>query len=161
MKRDEKGETPLVNKKYLLEKYSGKGGWTYAAIPEVLQDKHAHFGWVKVRGFIDSYEFKNFHLMPMGNGKLFLPVKSEIRKKIGKKVGDWVTVILYADDGLTQIPDELVLCLKSDQAAYDMFNKFTEGEKKGIVDWIYSAKKEETRIDRIAQTLNKLSGISG
>ena len=99
--------------------------------------------------------------MPMGNGKLFLPVKSEIRKKIGKKVGDWVTVILYADDGLTQIPDELVLCLKSDQAAYDMFNKFTEGEKKGIVDWIYSAKKEETRIDRIAQTLNKLSGISG
>jgi len=29
-------EKPLVNRKYLLEKYPGKGGWTYAAIPEVL-----------------------------------------------------------------------------------------------------------------------------
>ena len=159
MKKDEKGEKPLVNKKYLLEKYPGKGGWTYAAIPEVLQDKHAHFGWVKVRGFIDTYEIKNFHLMPIGNGKLFLPVKSEIRRKIGKKVGDWVTVILYADDGLTEIPDEFVQCLESDQTAFDTFYKLTEGEKKRYVEWIYSAKKEVTRISRIAQTLNKLSGI--
>ena len=159
MKKDEKGEKPLVNKKYLLEKYPGKGGWTYAAIPEVLQDKHAHFGWVKVRGFIDTYEIKNFHLMPIGNGKLFLPVKSEIRRKIGKKVGDWVTVILYADNGLTEIPDEFVQCLESDQTAFDTFYKLTEGEKKRYVEWIYSAKKEVTRISRIAQTLNKLSGI--
>jgi hypothetical protein len=26
-------EKPLVNKEYLLEKFPGKGGWTYAAIP--------------------------------------------------------------------------------------------------------------------------------
>jgi len=37
-------DKPLVNKKYLLEKYLGKGGWTYAAIPEVLQNKKAPFG---------------------------------------------------------------------------------------------------------------------
>lgn len=33
MERKSAIESPLVNKKYLLEKYSGKGGWTYAAIP--------------------------------------------------------------------------------------------------------------------------------
>lgn len=79
---------PLTDKAYLLEKFPGKGGWTYAAIPEIAPDKHAHFGWVRVKGTIDGYKIKGFHLMPMGNGKLFLPVKSEIRKKIKKQAGD-------------------------------------------------------------------------
>ena len=49
---------PLVDKKYLLEKFSGKGGWTFARIPEILQNKNAPFGWVKVRGTIDGYKIK-------------------------------------------------------------------------------------------------------
>lgn len=49
---------PLVNKKYKLEKFPGKGGSTFARIPEVLQDKSKRFGWVKVRGSIDGYEIK-------------------------------------------------------------------------------------------------------
>ncbi len=85
-------ELLLVDQDYLLQKYPGKGGWTYAAIPEIKQDKHAWFGWVKVRGSIDGYEISNYHLMPMGNGTLFLPVKTEIRKKIGKQEGNWVHV---------------------------------------------------------------------
>lgn len=31
----------LVHKTYMLQKFSGKGGWTYAEIPEVKPDKHA------------------------------------------------------------------------------------------------------------------------
>jgi hypothetical protein len=46
---------PLVNKKYLLEKFKGKGGWTFAQIPEILQDKHSPFGWVRVRRTIDTF----------------------------------------------------------------------------------------------------------
>jgi len=78
-------EKPLVNKEYLLEKFPGKGGWTYVRIPEVLQNKNSPFGWVKVKGRIDDYEIKNYKLMPMGNGQLFLPVKSDIRKKSARK----------------------------------------------------------------------------
>ena len=43
-------EVPLVDKDYLLERTPGNGGWTYAPIPEVPQDKKAPFGWVKVKG---------------------------------------------------------------------------------------------------------------
>jgi hypothetical protein len=89
---------PLINKKYLLEKFPGKGGWTFAQIPGIPQNKKAHFGWVKVKGTIDGFEIKHDHLMPMGNGMLFLPVKSGIRKKINKKEGDWVHVVLYPDN---------------------------------------------------------------
>jgi hypothetical protein len=89
---------PLVDKLYLLEKFPGKGGWTFTRIPEIPQDKKAHFGWVKVRGTIDGYEIRKYHLMPMGNGMLFLPVKAEIRKHTKKKEGDFVHVILYPDN---------------------------------------------------------------
>ena len=147
---------PLVNKEYILEKYPGKGGWTYAQIPEILQDKHSPFGWVKVRGSIDNHEFKNYRLMPMGNGKLFLPVKAEIRKKIGKKEGDWINIILFADNTPTEIPEELLLCLKEDLAAHRTFLSYTDGEQKAFIDWIYSAKTDETKVERIAKTLNKL-----
>jgi len=77
---------PLVDKKYKLEKFPGKGGWTFARIPEILQDKTKPFGWVKVRGTIDGYEIKKYNLMPMGDGMLFLAVRAEIRKKINKKL---------------------------------------------------------------------------
>ena len=149
-------EKPLVNNKYLLEKYPGKGGWTYAAIPEVLQDKHSPFGWVKVKGFIDDFELKNYKLMPMGSGKLFLPVKADIRKKIGKKEGDWVKVILFADNTLTEIPEEFLLCLMDDPMAHKTFLSYSDGQQKEFIDWIYSAKTADTKVERITDTLRKL-----
>lgn len=78
-------QIPLVDKEYLLEKFQGKGGWTFAKIPEITQNKNTPFGWVRVRGTIDHFEIKNYKLQPMGNGNLFLPVKAEIRKKLNKK----------------------------------------------------------------------------
>lgn len=150
-------EKPLIEKKCLIEKIPGKGGWTFAALPEVKQDKKSPFGWIRVKGKIDDFEFKNYHLMPMGNGQLFLPVKAEIRNKIGKNAGDWINVILYLDNSLTEIPDELLLCLKEDTNAYESFMRLGDGEKKATIDWIYSAKHEETKVSRIAKTLNTLT----
>jgi hypothetical protein len=150
-------EKPLVSKKYLLEKYPGKGGWTYAAVPEVLQDKHSPFGWVKVKGQIDDFEIKNSKLMPMGNGKLFLPIKAEIRKKIGKKEGDWVKVILFADNAPTEIPEQFLLCLIDDPKAHKTFLSYSDGQQKEFIDWIYAAKSYNTKVERITETLCKLT----
>ncbi|MBK9735885.1 MAG: DUF1905 domain-containing protein [Saprospiraceae bacterium] len=150
-------EKPLVNHSYLLEKYPGKGGWTYAAIPEISQDKKAPFGWVKVKGTIDNVELKNYKLMPMGNGKLFLPVKAAIRKKIGKDAGDWVKVVLFSDNSTVEIPDELLLCLQEEPLALQNFLGYTDGQQKEFIDWIYSGKTEATKVKRIAETIMKLS----
>jgi len=147
---------PLVNNKYLLERFQAKGGWTYAQIPEVIQDKKNPFGWVRVKGTIDGYEIKHYHLMPMGNGKLFLPVKAEIRKKIRKKEGDYVHVVLYPDNSAVEIPEELKTCLMDEPKAFKVFESYSDGEKKAFIDWVCSAKKEETRIERIAKTIEML-----
>lgn len=149
-------QIPLVDKEYLLEKFQGKGGWTFARIPEIIQDKNNVFGWVRIRGTIDNYEIKNYNLQSMGNGTLFLPIKAEIRKKINKKVGDNVRVILYADNFPTEIPEELKLCLSDELNAYEIFLNYTNGKQKTIIEWIYSAKTDATKVERIASTINKI-----
>jgi hypothetical protein len=147
---------PLVDHKYLLEKFHGKGGWTFARIPEIKPDKLAYFGWVKVKGTIDGFEISKYHLMPMGNGHLFLPVKAEIRKQIKKQEGDFVHVILYPDNEPLETPEEMLLCLNEEPKALAFFKSLTESEQKFYIQWIYSAKKEETKINRLAKTINRL-----
>lgn len=148
---------PLVNKKYILERFPGKGGWTFARIPEITQEKKAHFGWVKVKGTIDGYAISKYHLMPIGNGNLFLPVKAEIRKKINKKEGDKVHVVLYLDNEPLVVPEEMLLCLRDEPLALKFFNSLSESEQKFYIQWIYSAKKEDTKVDRMVKTINRLA----
>jgi hypothetical protein len=147
---------PLVDKRFKLERFQGKGGWTYARIPQILQDKSKPFGWIKVRGSIDGFEIRKCHLMPMGSGKLFLPVKAEIRKKIKKQEGDFVHVILYPDNQPIEVPEEMLLCLKDEPAALKFFNTLSESEQKFYIQWIYSARKEQTRVDRLVKTIDRL-----
>jgi hypothetical protein len=150
-------EHPLVDQQYLLRKSAGKGGWTYAVISEITKDKHAYFGWVKVQGTIDGYEIKNYHLMSMGNGSMFLPVKAQIRNAIGKNEGDWVHIILYSE-GLPHIcHEDFMTCLQEDSVAYQNFLKKPEQEQKAFINWIFSVKDDETIVERMAEALNKLT----
>ena len=126
-------------------------------ISEIPPDKRAKFGWVQVQGNIDGFPLTQYKLMPMGNGHLFLPVRAEIRKKIGKQAGDYVHVTLFADHSTFEIPEELLLCFENEpKALHDTFMGFTEGEQKVYVDWIYEAKREETRANRIVKMMERL-----
>ena len=149
-------QIPLLDKEYLLEKFQGKGGWTFARIPEILKNKNTPFGWVRVRGTIDNFEIKNYNLQSMGNGNLFLPIKAEIRKKIDKKEGDYVHIVLYADNFPTEILEELKLCFMDEPSAYETFLSYTNGEQKTFIEWIYSAKTDKKKVERIVKTIDKI-----
>lgn len=118
-------DKPLVNKTYLLEKFPGKGGWTFVRIPEITKDKRAHFGMVKVRGTIDDYEIRKYHVMPMGNGGMFLPVNAAIRKNIKKQEGDQVRIILFLDNEPLEVPEEMLLCLQEEPEALAFFKSLS------------------------------------
>jgi hypothetical protein len=148
---------PLIQKKFILEKIAGKGGWTYVRLPKLKFKSKAPFGMVKVKGTIDGFEICQYNLMPMGNGGLFLPVRAEIRKKIRKECGDIVMVILYPDNDIFETPGEFMLCLQDEPLALKFFTSLSEGQKRVYVQWIYSAKKEETKVNRMAASINRLA----
>ncbi|SHG23516.1 DUF1905 domain-containing protein [Flagellimonas flava] len=149
---------PIVHEEYLLQKTPGKGGWTYASLPSVVPNKKNPFGWVQVRGTIDDYSLKKYKLMPMGNGKLFLPVRAEIRKKINKHHGDYVQIVLFLDDSPLEIPTEILECFAYEpKELLQTFTSFREWEQKAYLDWIYAAKRETTKADRIAKMMHRLS----
>jgi hypothetical protein len=146
----------MIDNEYLLEKFPGKGGWTYALIPEITPASNNPFGWVIVNGSIDGHEIRHYHLMPYGDGRLFLPVKSAIRKKIGKEAGDTVHVILSVESDELSVPDDLMLCLKDEPDLLAKFESSSDESKKAHIVWLNNARHEEERIIRIAQLMNKL-----
>ncbi|SCX83168.1 YdeI/OmpD-associated family protein [Flavobacterium caeni] len=153
-------EKPFFDDHCKLEKSAGKGGWTFLTMPIFENLPKKKNSTVRVRGFIDSYELKDFHIWAMKKGT-FLAVKAEIRKAIKKEEGDTVKVTLWLDEPQMVIPEDFMVCLRDEPKLLKRFESYPEKAKKETIDWIFSAKTEDDKIARIAKTLEKLESELG
>lgn len=146
----------IIEGEFQLEKFPGKGGWTFIRLPISSLPSSKVFGMIKLSGAVDDFEFKGKHLMPMGNGFLFLPVPKVIRSAIRKEAGDKVRVRLYRDELPSALPEELIACLEDDPGKLSLFQQFSESEQKHWIEYIYSANSDEAKAHRIVRLLSEL-----
>ena len=154
-------ENPIVDNQFLVLKRIAQSGFkmsdlTYVLIPGMPAIKKASSGLVRVRGFIDAYELKQFNLLPSKEGAMILPLNAAVRKKIGKKEGDWIHVVLFSDDSPVVIPDDFLPCLMDSSQAHGFFLTLSDSNQKYYIDWIEGSKKMETKAERISRSIQRL-----
>lgn len=146
---------PIINSVYFLYKHDRHKGWVYILIDDAKKVE-GKYPKLKVKGFIDGYPIGNCILASYGKEGYVLPVRAEIRKQIKKDEGDKVKVVLYHDDTGLEVPEEFDVCLADEPKARQFFYSLSESEQRMYVLWIGSAKKMETKAERIAKSIERL-----
>ncbi|UYQ91951.1 YdeI/OmpD-associated family protein [Chitinophaga horti] len=136
-----------------------KTGWSYiiisAAIAEKLQPGSRKS--FRVKGLLDNFAF-SAALLPIGEGKFMLPINATMRKGTGKRKGEKLQVQIEADLDYQPVTcPELMDCLNDAPEALAFFNTLTRSHQDYFIKWIESAKTEQTKSKRIAQTVTGLS----
>lgn len=133
-----------------FDKKGEKTGWHFVEISATqarkLKDSKVSF---RVRGTIDALTIQKTALIPMGNGEFILPLNATIRKAIGKKHGDKITLNLELDESKLILSPDLMSCLKEDPAALQFFKSLPPSHQQYYSKWIESAKTAATKAKRI------------
>jgi uncharacterized protein YdeI (YjbR/CyaY-like superfamily) len=70
--------------------------------------------------------------------------------EIAKENGTWTAL---DEVEALMIPEDLKICLESNPPAFEYFEAFPKSVKRGILEWILSAKQLTTREKRITETV--------
>lgn len=134
---------------------AGGGG----AFVEVPFDVEKAFGAKKprVKAMIEGVPYRGL-LVRMGGPNHILIILKGIREQIGRTFGDKVKISVEPDTEprVVEIPPELAKALKKEKAAAAYFDSLAYSHKREYVGYITEAKKEETRLRRVAQTIEML-----
>ena len=137
-----------------------KTGWTYIEVPADIaqQLKPGNKKSFRVKGTLDLFSFAGAALLPMGEGNFILPLNAELRRGIRKSEGAMLTVKLEEDKNFVlEPPPELIDCLTEEDDSLAYYNSLAPSHRDYFIKWINSAKTDETRAKRIAQTLNAMA----
>ena len=143
-------------KKYEFEAVIKKVQGKDASYIDIPFDVEAEFGSkrVKVKATFDNVEYRG-SIVKMGLPCYIIGITKEIRKKINKDFGDSIQVTIVEDkeERSIEIPIELQERLNCSSMARNFFESLSFSNKRKYVQWITSAKKEETRVKRIEQAI--------
>jgi len=147
--------------KAVIEKFGKKGektGWTYIFIPFDTAEKlnPGSRKSFRVKGCLDKTPISGVSLIPMGEGNYIIPLKSDLRKRIGKKAGAEVWVRLEKDETEYELNQDLMLCLQDDEDAFAFFTAFPFSHQKYFSKYVDAAKTPATKEKRIVQIVKAM-----
>lgn len=134
----------------------GPGGGAAVAFPYNVEEEFGARGNVPVKSTLDGVEYSG-SLMKCGPGPHMLGVLKAIREQIGKGPGDTIDLVVWKDDAARtiEIPAALKTLLKK-EGLLAGFEKLSYTHRKEYIRWITEAKKEETRLSRMAKAIAML-----
>ena len=115
-------------------------------------------GQVKVKAIFDGMVEYRGSLAKMGFPCHVLGITKEIRQKLGKSLGDVISVEIQQDTEKREVivPEDVKLLLDQHPRIKKFFDSLSYTDRKEYIRWIDTAQKEETRTRRIGLTLDKL-----
>ncbi len=134
-------------------------GWLCLYLPKSAGRKIGTRGKVPVVGTINGVPIRT-SVFPTSRGQHMMLVNKQMQKTSGVMAGDCVSLVLAIDDTprIMEVPLDLERTLKSSRPLWEAFDRMSYSHKREWVDWINSAKKQETRARRIAKVFEKLAG---
>ena len=146
-----------------FDKMGEKTGWSYFEIPASVAQKLKpnNKKSFTVKGKLDNYSFKKTSLLPMGEGKFIMPLKTSVRKAIGKEQGAKIQITMEEDKSKFIFNPDFMICLNDEPAAISYFKQLPGSHQKYFSKWIDSAKTDATKAKRIALAVNALSKEKG
>ena len=111
-----------------------------------------------VQTAIDGFPYQG-ELLPLGDGYHGLIIPREVRRAVGKTVGDVLRVQLSHDrsERVINLPDDLLAGLTGNPAAFKFFKGLAKAEQRSYLRYVKGAKTPEARAKRLTETVYRLS----
>jgi len=108
--------------------------------------KHDELGWISLISFDDTWSTFGARLKTEAD-------KKREERPTERPIFDYVDTKTKS----VRLPDDLVIALKKNKKNEDFFNTLSFTNKKEYIEWIITAKREETRIERVKGTMERLA----
>jgi len=130
----------------------------YVEFPYDVLELYGVKGQVKVKALIDDKVTYRGSLSKMGTACHTLGITQAIRKELGKELGDTIHIVLEQDKEPREVilPEEVAALFSKHPKAKAFFDKLSYTDRKEYIVWITSAKREETKQNRLGLLIEKL-----
>ena len=108
--------------------------------------RHKELHWISLISFDDTWSTFAFRL------KTDVDKKKEAKPR-EREIFNWVN----PDTKEIRLPDDLSAALKKNKKQGDFFHALSFTNKKEYIEWIVTAKRQETRDERVKGTMERLS----
>ena len=146
-----------MKKGYIIEKM-GAGYMDYIRLDEKTVKRLTAGGNKRVVCILNGSLTIHAAIMKTKEGIHYIMVSAANQKKLGVKAGNKIMATIEIDKSELQfhIPEEFSEVMDTDPAAKKVFDRLTDGNKRGLVALVNMVKSTDKRIERSLKIAEKL-----
>jgi Bacteriocin-protection, YdeI or OmpD-Associated/Domain of unknown function (DUF1905) len=142
--------------KFRAKIIAARGGGAYVLVPDRVIRELGGGGRIPVDAAFEGVQYRG-SIVNMGAGPCIGVLKA-IRSKLGKEIGDAISVVVTREEGprTIAVAADLAAALRKAEARAK-FDALSFSHQREYVRWIDEAKRADTRARRITKTVEGLA----